>query len=171
MTGNLTGFSRAGFAVALLALTGCEDSGRPFVESEPAPLATAEEALANVDLAPFDPSPMSRREVAGVLSAPARCEFRYTRSGDPIFAIAVGSGGATGRAIMKLNGYLVPFETVGEVPGIADGGFEIAAGDARAALSPVVGDTDPSEHREAEMTFAVGESLSAGYGGFYRCET
>ena len=121
----------------------------------------AGEALEGVHLPPLDPSSMTLAEVDAAIDAPTVCLFRYTSGGRPVVATGFGADQRPLQGVVKLAGNLVLLDPV---PGDSAAEYRLEAGDIRIVVSPLEADG-----RRAEMTFAVGEALHAGYGGFHDC--
>lgn len=153
--------------LAAAALAACGEADRPDDIVDPARgetiprIVPAEEALASVHVPSLDPATMTRAEIDKALGAQTLCVFRYTSEARPVLATAFAAGGAPVRGVVKLGGDLVLLEAA---PGESGAQYRLEAGDIRIVVSPLEG-----EDRRAEMTFAVGERLHAGYGGFHDC--
>lgn len=137
-------------------------------QTDATPVVPAEEAIANVDLAPLDPAPLDAADVAGVLGESPFCTFRYTSSGGPVLVVGLKDG-APVEAYLKVNGKLVRLGADdGSSAPAASGGFTVAAGPMSATIEPLQG-LATAELEEATMIFAIGDALRAGYGGFFAC--
>ncbi len=153
--------------LAAAALAACGEADRPDDIVDPARgegvprIVPAEEALAGVHVPTLDPATMTRAEIDKALGSETLCVFRYTSEGGPILATAFEAAGAPVRGVVKLGGDLVLLEAAAGESGAQ---YRLEAGDIRIVVSPLEG-----EDRRAEMTFAVGETLHAGYGGFHDC--
>ncbi|MGJ3261880.1 MAG: hypothetical protein ACFE0R_01470 [Salinarimonas sp.] len=159
--------SLAAAAVMTLAVAGCSDAGAPDDIVDPARgdavarIVPAAEALEGVHLPPLDPSTMTLAEIDAALDAPSSCLFRYTSAGGPVVATGLGPDGRPLQGVVKLAGNLVLLDAA---PGETGAEYRLEAGDIRIVVSPLEGDD-----RVAEMTFAVGEALHAGYRGYHAC--
>ncbi|WP_265500057.1 DUF305 domain-containing protein [Paracoccus beibuensis] len=135
----------------------------------PAEEGTVEEALGSAQLASLDPAGLTPDEIETALESEATCAFRRTDEGEPVLAMAGGSGA------IKLSGVLIPL-TAGApiaVETLEDGARLVAEG-VEISVMPDPGadwtDTDSSLRRaEAEMTFHLEQGLRVGYRGFMDC--
>lgn len=169
--------ARLALAVVLGGLAGCDDSGLPDDELQPARapeiarIVPAGEALAGAHIPTLDPARMNDAEIQKALAGEVRCEFRYTSGGRPVLAVEALPNGAVAEGVVKLNGSLVMLQPAAAEAGrdVPEGGFRLVAGDIRATIMPGIGPAPDGEAREADMVFEVGESLRAGYRGYYSC--
>ncbi|GGK25752.1 hypothetical protein [Salinarimonas ramus] len=162
---------RLTFATALAVSTGllaaCSDAQAPDDLLDPARgdaaarIVPAEEALDGVHLPPLDPSTMTWAEIDVAIDAPTICVFRYTSTSRPVVATGFGADDRPMRAVVKLAGDLVLLDAQA---GETAAAYRLAAGDVTVVVSPLAG-----EDALAEMTFAVGETLHAGYRGYHEC--
>ncbi|WP_029030814.1 hypothetical protein [Salinarimonas rosea] len=154
-------------AGATLALAACADAVAPDDVVDPARgdtvarIVPAEEALEGVHLPPLDPATMVPAEIEAAIEAPSICVFRYTSTGRPILATGFGPDARPIQGVVKLAGKLVMLDASAGTDGAQ---YDLSAGDIRITVSPLAG-----EDRVAELTFAVGETLQAGYRGYHDC--
>ncbi len=159
--------SRLAVALALALLSGCSDADAPDDELDPARgsgiprILPAADALKGAHIPTLDPARMNDAEIAKALGAGPKCLFRYTSSSRPILAIDAGPAGEAAAAI-KLNGDLVLLRAE-----TADAGMVLAADPIHMTLEALEGPEDGQ--REATVIIEIGESLRAGYRGYYDC--
>ncbi len=163
---NLPSGSAAALALVAL-LSGCSDANAQDDELDPgrgsavARILPAAEGLEGAHIPTLDPARMNDAEIAEALGAGPTCLFRYTSSSRPIVAIDDGPAGE-GDAVIKLNGDLVLLRAE-----TADASIVLAAEPIRMTLAPLEGADDGQ--REATAIFEIGDSLRAGYRGYYDC--
>ena len=149
-------------------LSGCgereaaDDIINPPRSEEAARVLSGEEAIAGADIPTLDPATMVDAEIAKVLGSPAQCTFRYTSAGKPILALKGTPGGTATTAVLKVNAHLVELQPAG-----GDGNLVLTSGPISVTLS--ADDVQAEEKVEADMVFAIGESLRVGYSGYYQC--
>ena len=123
----------------------------------PATLGSLDEALNRSLISALDPAPMTPEDLPQAAGTEGLdCGFRRVRSENPI--LRTGDD----RALMKLNGVIVPLERQD-------------AGAGRAWAAPGVTMTvrkaeDADWRGGAELIFALEQGLTVGYRGFYDCD-
>lgn len=126
---------------------------------QPAEAAAADEAIAGVDPSLLHPQIITDMDRAGLHGEQARCVFRFTRVGFPVFLYSAGAAPA---GIMKLNGKLVT------LPGGADGRF--ASAGVTVELRRVDADAEVEQQHEADLILMLpGAPDELGYRGFSEC--
>ncbi|GGK54746.1 DUF6692 family protein [Salinarimonas ramus] len=151
----------------ILALAACDSAPAPDDIVDPARAETvprivdAEAAVAGVHVPTVDPARMNADEVEQALGDEHLCVFRYTSEGAPVFATAFEPDGTPIRGVVKLGGDLVLLAAARGDTGAA---YSLEAGPIRADIMPLADDD-----RRATATFAIGEALHAGYGGYHDC--
>lgn len=124
----------------------------PRPDDTPAMVGTVEQALSKVQVGQLDAEAMSTEDVRAVLETGARCRFLRTLDSPAILASDAG-----GRAVMKLNGQLVPLQ------GDAEAGF--SAEGVSMQVEPVDGATDHA----ADLVMTLDAGLTVGYRGYFEC--
>lgn len=173
------GPARPVLAFALGLLAACDGKAAPddAVQHPRAPeiprIVTAEEALANTEVAKLDPAVMNDAEIRQLIGTGPHCVYRYTSSGKPVLAVNAPREGAPPGGGVKLNGHLVRLDAAPEGnAGAATERLRLAAGPIRIVLTPDAGERaeqGSGARREADMVFEVGESLRVGYRGYLGC--
>ena len=151
----------------LLALAACDAAPPPDDTLDPARaeavprIVDAEAAVASVHVPTVDPAVMNMAEVDQALGDAPYCVFRYTSEGGPVFATAFEADGTPIRGVVKLGGDLVLLEAAA---GETAAAYRLEAGSIRIEIMPLA-----DEDRRATATFAIGEAMHAGYGGYHAC--
>jgi hypothetical protein len=162
-----------------LGLAACGDA-RPDdkLQNIPPPpvakLAPADVALKGANIPTLDPAPMAAAEIAKVIGRTPRCEFSYTRAGDPVLAFARGAEAGADGGVVKLNGQLIalrrgqPTEEQSFRLDTDTLAFTIAGAD-----GPLTEQPSGAERVEARMVFDLSRppGLHVGYGGYLGCTT
>lgn len=154
-------------ALALLAACGAPDEE---TDARSAPdvvrILPGNEAVSGAHIPTLDPMTMVDAEILKVLGPGPRCEFRYTSAGKPVLAARPSWTGDAADGVLKVNGHLVALSHTS-----AEGGGLVFADDKiRVTLRPENGERSGSAHqREADVVFEIGDSLRAGYRGYYLC--
>lgn len=168
-----TGRSSLAFLAAIGLLAGCENKDAPDDKTNPvrapeiARVVPANEAIAGAHVPALDPMPMVGAEIRKVLGPVPYCEFRYTSEGRPVLAVSAASSGDLPDGAVKVNGELVALKRISAAAGAP---LVLAAGTIRVSVTPEGGQlAGDSRRREADVVFAIGDSLRAGYRGYYRC--
>lgn len=124
------------------------------------------EAISGAHIPTLDPMTMVDAEILKVLGPGPRCEFRYTSAGRPALAARPSWTADAAGGVLKVNGYLVALRRTSA----EGGGLVLAAGKIRVTVRPENGkQSDSARQREADVVFEIGDSLRAGYRGYYRC--
>ncbi|MGE0370685.1 MAG: DUF6692 family protein [Gammaproteobacteria bacterium] len=173
---------RAGLVLAAVlgGLAACDQDDAPDdVIQHPqasgiARIASADEALANAQIARLDPATMNDAEIRKAVGTGPRCVFRYTSEGKPVLAVSSQPDGSPRVGVVKLNGYLVRLDAAAdEEPARAGDTLRVIAGPIRMTISPdpreAAADGNGVQHRETDMVFEIGESLRVGYHGYVGC--
>ena len=160
-------------------VSACEENPAPddVVNHPRAPeiarIVSAEEALAGAHLPALDPATMVGAEIRQAIGSGPRCDYRYTTAGRPVLALPGSPKQAEAAGVIKLNGNLVILSSVPDGSLEKLGGFALAAGAIRMAVTPDVGDdrqtTEGVRRRAATAIFEVGEELRVGYRGYLDC--
>lgn len=159
-------------------LAGCGQSEAPDDGPTPAPpvvrVVPADQALAGAEIRKLDLATLNRAEIVEVIGDRPQCIFRYTSSGKPVLAAALGPVGGPAAGVVKLNGNLVPLQPDPGATIPKHGGFTLLANPLRIqvqrANSNPAGLPQPGGGQvEADMVFQVGEALTVGYGGYLEC--
>lgn len=156
----------------LLALGPLAACGGPDDETDatPAPgivrIVPGNEAVSGAHIPTLDPMTMVDAEILKVLGEGPRCEFRYTSAGRPVLAARPSWTGDAADGVLKVNGHLVALSRTS-----AEGdGLVFADDKIRVTVRPEDGErSDGARQQEAEVVFEIGDSLRAGYRGYYRC--
>lgn len=154
--------------LATAALASCGEADRPDdivdpARGETAPrIVSAGEAVARVHVPTVDPATMNAAEIERALGEGRICIFRYTSTGDPVFATAFAPDGTPLRGVVSLGGDLVLLDAA---PGESAAAYHLEAGPIRVTITPHTDDES-----RATATFAIAEALHAGYGGYHDCE-
>lgn len=166
--------------IGLGLLAGCGDSDAPddalgaIRPPGPAEIRTAQSVLDGAHVPTLDPVTMTDAEIRKVVGSGPRCEFRYTSSGEPVLAVGLRSGDPTG-GVLKLNGSLIRLDRAPAEPEADSGGagaaapLSLVAGPIRANVSGPGAAAGEPPGQDATMTFAVGDDLQVGYGGYWEC--
>jgi hypothetical protein len=152
-------------------LGGCNDSA-PDDETNPvraekiSRIVPASEALSRAYLPKLDLTKMDDAEIRKALGAGPRCEFRYTSYGKPVLALR-DSGGESGRhAVIKLHDDLVLLQRDGSGrPALMAEGIRVTLTGPRSRQPP----PKAAGRQEADLVLEAGDSLKAGYRGYYSC--
>lgn len=124
------------------------------------------EAVSGAHVPTLDPMTMADAEILKVLGPGPRCEFRYTSAGKPVLAARPSWTGDARDGVLKVNGHLVALHRTSA----EGGGLVFADDEIRVTVRPEDGErSDGAGQQEAEVVFEVGDSLRAGYRGYYRC--
>ncbi|MDN2579732.1 hypothetical protein [Aquibium sp. ELW1220] len=154
--------------LSFLLVSGCSDSGAPDAAFDPARdadvarILPAAEAIEGAHIPTLDPARLNHAEIEKALGAGPKCLFRYTSSGRPVLALVSGTAESPADAVIKLNGNLVVLEAQA-----TDAGTVLTADPIRMSIMPLEG--PDAEQREATAVFEIGDSLHAGYRGYYGC--
>lgn len=158
--------------IAIGLLAGCGEQPAPDDETHPvrapeiARIVPAREAIAGAHIPTLDPATMVDAEIQNMLGPGAHCEFRYTSEGRPVLAARAPSDSDAPDGVVKLNGHLVPLTRTSAEPR----SLVFVADKIRLTVTPDSGEqTGTARQREADVVFEVGDSLRAGYRGYYRC--
>ncbi|WP_417525215.1 DUF6692 family protein [Marinovum sp.] len=133
-----------------------ENTGEPLparAPEEPAPVASVEEALAEVDLPSLDAEALTEEEVATVLGDDSPCRFLRTIESPAVLAVSAGGQAA----VMKLNGKLIELS--------ADGTNGFTADGVAMRVRPAEGAPEDA----ADLIFDLEKGHTVGYRGIYRC--
>lgn len=143
-----------------------DDQTNPVRAAEVARIVPANEAIAGAHIPTLDPVTMVDAEIVKVIGPGPRCEFRYTSEGGSVIAARPPSNRDAPDGVAKLNGHLVPLRrTSPEADELV-----LAADRIRISITPEGGEqTGGAGQRKADVVFEVGDSLRAGYRGYYRC--
>jgi hypothetical protein len=140
--------------------------GRP---DAPPTEGSVEEALSAAGLAGLDPAGMKPAEIEAALETDAICQFRRTKEGEPVLAMAAE------RAAIKLSGTLVELSADRPLSvETLEAGLRLTAPGSVVAVAPDP-DADWTEAADgwrrsnAEMVFHLQQGLTVGYRGFLDC--
>jgi hypothetical protein len=161
-------------ACALLAvavLAGCSESDAPDDKLNPVEathdirVLPAGEALAGAQRAKLDPESMSDAEIRKVLGDGPHCAFRYTSSGRPVLGVKVAGGAAEG--VVKVNGILISLKAAADTDSLllADDPVRMSV----ALDEGTIFQAGTIPQQDATSVFEIGNSLRAGYRGYYKC--
>lgn len=130
---------------------------REIYRDPPAEVGTLDQALSRVSIAALDPSPLTREEAGEVVEGADLCNFRRTRSADPILWWTPDGT----QAVTKLNGVIIPLESEGTS----------AAGRAAFGASGMAMSVEEIEggRANASLEFRLERGLHVGYHGFMAC--
>jgi hypothetical protein len=168
---------------ALIALTGvalltaCTDREAPDDETnparaeEPSRIASAEEIISGAQVSKLDPATLHDAEIRKALGDAARCEFRYTSSRRPALAASMTAEGMPSGGVVKLNGRLLLLKAGGDASRKDANASTLILTAAPITLTVTPDSTDgpPTEKREANAVFEVGDELKVGYRGYLSC--
>lgn len=135
---------------------------KTIYQDPPAAEGTVEDALNNTLISTLDPSPMTAVEADSVLGSEPNCAFYPTAESDPTLWVS----GDTDAGAMKLNGVLVLLEGDGSMD---QNGVRLTAPGATMTVRRL-GD-ESTWRSDAELVFALEQSLEVGYRGFWTCRT
>lgn len=158
----MSGAARVVVSIALAA-TGCIENTAPGNDREaalssPRPaagIAAADEAIAGVAADLLHPQTMTDADLAGMPAIADACLFRMTEVGRPV--LVYGS-----RAVIKLNGTLIPLPSTDRNRYAADGVTVTVRG--------LDGEAEAGEPFAAELVLWLpGKENEVGYHGFSEC--
>lgn len=122
----------------------------------PAQTASAEAAIAGVDVSLLHPQIMTEADLA---STPAECRFRFTRVGHPVFVYSLP---AVEPGVVKLNGKLVPLDP--------DGNGRFASGGVSVELRRVDAEAGEPGPQATDLVLTLpGAPDELGYRGSSEC--
>jgi hypothetical protein len=136
-------------------------------KAEPAAfVVNADEALSSEYIPTVDPQFLKPEEISQLFGAEPICSFAYTRDSRPVLAIA------DQQALLKISGDLLRLAV--DRSSVSEGGRYTAPG-LVTALKPVEGnrleDLPAGKKQMVDMVLELEQGLTAGYRGFYACET
>lgn len=153
--------------VLIVGVVGCADNEAPGNDREaqldpppsPAPVMSAAEALAGVDVGVLMPQIMTQADLRVVPDAAGGCRFRMTRVDTPTFLYP---SGGTGDAVVKLNGTLI------RLAGTGTGTYR--AGGIEATLQPLQSGSLEGGQFEASWILRLpGAPNELGFHGYAEC--
>ncbi len=160
--------------VALLAACtdheAADDETNPARAEESSRIVSAEEIISGAQVSTLDPATLHGAEIRKALGAAPRCEFRYTSTGRPALAISMTAEGAPVGGVVKLNGRLLLLKA-GDASrkDASPSTLTLTAAPIILTVTPDSTGGPPTEKREANAVFEVGDELRAGYRGYLSC--
>ena len=171
--GRRRAWPRAAAAVAAALLAACGDDpapdDAPASPPQPVEVRSAEDVVAGARVARLDPGTLNDAEIDRMIGAGARCAFRYTGDGAPVFVVGLKADGSLARGVIKLDRSLVALQP-DDAAGAAT--LAMAAGPLRVAVpaaQQVAAARRASASVDAAMVFGVGSELEVGYAGYLAC--
>ncbi|AJE47600.1 DUF305 domain-containing protein [Celeribacter indicus] len=131
-------------------------------EDPPAEPGTIADALGTTLVSTLDPAPMPQAEADRILPPGPRCRFNRSPETDPI--LWTSADGA--QAGMRLNGVLVPLESVGA----AEGDIQSFAAEGSTITVRRLSAEEADWRQGAELVFSLDAGLTVGYRGFWTCD-